>query len=147
MFWSGLATLTQSLSSPPSQDFDIDIVAVVNDTVGTMMTCGYDDHNCEVGLIVGELQQGGGRIGVHLCRNSRRRSHFLQVSGFFWGKRKGIAMLENQHCPMFAFFHLCFLWCVWLLVIMGNKGKAASCLTVSRCLVQVLVPTPVTWRR
>ncbi|CAM4631178.1 hexokinase-2 isoform X1 [Lepidochelys kempii] len=34
-------------------DFDIDVVAVVNDTVGTMMTCGYDDHNCEVGLIVG----------------------------------------------------------------------------------------------
>uniref|UniRef100_A0A7N9DF06 Hexokinase-2 n=1 Tax=Macaca fascicularis TaxID=9541 RepID=A0A7N9DF06_MACFA len=34
-------------------DFDIDIVAVVNDTVGTMMTCGYDDHNCEIGLIVG----------------------------------------------------------------------------------------------
>lgn len=43
-----------SASSPPFQDFDIDIVAVVNDTVGTMMTCGYDDHNCEVGLIVGE---------------------------------------------------------------------------------------------
>lgn len=36
------------------QDFDIDIVAVVNDTVGTMMTCGYDDHHCEIGLIVGE---------------------------------------------------------------------------------------------
>uniref|UniRef100_A0A8C9P6W2 Hexokinase-2 n=1 Tax=Spermophilus dauricus TaxID=99837 RepID=A0A8C9P6W2_SPEDA len=35
-------------------DFDIDIVAVVNDTVGTMMTCGYDDQNCEIGLIVGE---------------------------------------------------------------------------------------------
>ncbi|XP_062995434.1 hexokinase-2-like [Elgaria multicarinata webbii] len=34
-------------------DFDIDVVAVVNDTVGTMMTCGYDDPNCEVGLIVG----------------------------------------------------------------------------------------------
>uniref|UniRef100_A0A8D2JCI8 Hexokinase-2 n=1 Tax=Varanus komodoensis TaxID=61221 RepID=A0A8D2JCI8_VARKO len=34
-------------------DFDIDVVAVVNDTVGTMMACGYDDHNCEVGLIVG----------------------------------------------------------------------------------------------
>uniref|UniRef100_K7GHR4 Hexokinase-2 n=1 Tax=Pelodiscus sinensis TaxID=13735 RepID=K7GHR4_PELSI len=34
-------------------DFDIDVVAVVNDTVGTMMTCGFDDHNCEVGLIVG----------------------------------------------------------------------------------------------
>nr|XP_028596937.1 hexokinase-2 isoform X2 [Podarcis muralis] len=34
-------------------DFEIDVVAVVNDTVGTMMTCGYDDHNCEIGLIVG----------------------------------------------------------------------------------------------
>ncbi|XP_030592992.1 hexokinase-2 isoform X2 [Archocentrus centrarchus] len=34
-------------------DFDIDIVAVVNDTVGTMMTCGFDDRHCEVGLIVG----------------------------------------------------------------------------------------------
>ncbi|XP_018414386.1 PREDICTED: hexokinase-2 isoform X3 [Nanorana parkeri] len=34
-------------------DFDIDIVAVVNDTVGTMMTCGFDDQNCEIGLIIG----------------------------------------------------------------------------------------------
>ncbi|XP_023253503.1 hexokinase-2-like [Seriola lalandi dorsalis] len=34
-------------------DFDIDIVAVVNDTVGTMMTCGFDDQHCEIGLIVG----------------------------------------------------------------------------------------------
>lgn len=36
------------------QDFDIDIVSVVNDTVGTMMTCGFDDRHCEVGLIVGK---------------------------------------------------------------------------------------------
>lgn len=34
-------------------EFDLDIVAVVNDTVGTMMTCGYEDSNCEVGLIAG----------------------------------------------------------------------------------------------
>ncbi|XP_040897331.1 hexokinase-2 [Toxotes jaculatrix] len=34
-------------------DFDIDIVAVINDTVGAMMTCGYDDEHCEIGLIVG----------------------------------------------------------------------------------------------
>uniref|UniRef100_A0A3P9LJ11 Hexokinase-2 n=1 Tax=Oryzias latipes TaxID=8090 RepID=A0A3P9LJ11_ORYLA len=34
-------------------DFDIDVVAVVNDTVGTMMTCGYEDQYCEIGLIVG----------------------------------------------------------------------------------------------
>ncbi|XP_068815889.1 hexokinase-3 isoform X2 [Struthio camelus] len=31
----------------------LDVVAVVNDTVGTMMSCGYDDPNCEIGLIVG----------------------------------------------------------------------------------------------
>ena len=42
------------MAPPPFQDFDIDIVAVVNDTVGTMMSCGYDDQNCEVGFIVGE---------------------------------------------------------------------------------------------
>lgn len=30
-------------------------MAVINDTVGAMMTCGYDDHHCEIGLIVGEL--------------------------------------------------------------------------------------------
>lgn len=34
-------------------DFDVDILAVINDTVGTMMTCGYDDRHCEIGLIVG----------------------------------------------------------------------------------------------
>lgn len=36
------------------QEFDLDVVALVNDTVGTMMTCGYEDPYCEVGLIVGE---------------------------------------------------------------------------------------------
>ncbi|NXG67352.1 HXK1 protein, partial [Hemiprocne comata] len=34
-------------------EFDLDVVAVVNDTVGTMMTCAYEDPNCEIGLIVG----------------------------------------------------------------------------------------------
>uniref|UniRef100_A0A8C5C597 Hexokinase-2 n=1 Tax=Gadus morhua TaxID=8049 RepID=A0A8C5C597_GADMO len=34
-------------------DYDADIMAVVNDTVGTMMTCGFDDQRCEVGIIVG----------------------------------------------------------------------------------------------
>lgn len=35
------------------QDYDADIMAVVNDTVGTMMTCGFDDQRCEVGIIIG----------------------------------------------------------------------------------------------
>lgn len=31
----------------------LNVVAIVNDTVGTMMSCGYEDSRCEVGLIVG----------------------------------------------------------------------------------------------
>ncbi|XP_064230288.1 hexokinase HKDC1 isoform X2 [Aotus nancymaae] len=41
------------------KEFDLDIVALVNDTVGTMMTCGYEDPNCEIGLIAG--------TGSNLC--------------------------------------------------------------------------------
>uniref|UniRef100_A0A672F9R8 hexokinase n=1 Tax=Salarias fasciatus TaxID=181472 RepID=A0A672F9R8_SALFA len=32
---------------------DMEILAMVNDTVATMMTCGFDDKNCEVGVIIG----------------------------------------------------------------------------------------------
>ncbi|KAM9825539.1 hexokinase-1-like [Syngnathus typhle] len=34
-------------------DYEADIMAVVNDTVGTMMTCGFDDQRCEIGVIIG----------------------------------------------------------------------------------------------
>ncbi|XP_036851075.2 hexokinase-3 isoform X5 [Manis javanica] len=36
------------------QAVELNVVAIVNDTVGTMMSCGYEDPHCEVGLIVGE---------------------------------------------------------------------------------------------
>ncbi|XP_010008764.1 PREDICTED: hexokinase-2-like, partial [Nestor notabilis] len=35
------------------EHYALKVVAVVNDTVGTMMSCGYDDPKCEIGLIVG----------------------------------------------------------------------------------------------
>nr|XP_033799120.1 hexokinase HKDC1-like isoform X3 [Geotrypetes seraphini] len=35
------------------KDIDVDVLALVNDTVGTMMACGYDDQHCEVGIIIG----------------------------------------------------------------------------------------------
>ncbi|XP_026176995.1 hexokinase-2 isoform X2 [Mastacembelus armatus] len=53
-------------------DFDIDIVAVVNDTVGTMMTCGYDDQHCEIGLIVG--------TGTNACYMEQMRNIDLMDS-------------------------------------------------------------------
>uniref|UniRef100_A0A4W3GIC5 hexokinase n=1 Tax=Callorhinchus milii TaxID=7868 RepID=A0A4W3GIC5_CALMI len=34
-------------------DYEIGPVAVLNDTVGAMMSCGYEDPNCEIGLILG----------------------------------------------------------------------------------------------
>ncbi|XP_054892320.1 hexokinase HKDC1 isoform X2 [Poeciliopsis prolifica] len=40
-------------------EFDLDIVALVNDTVGTMMSCAYEDPKCEVGMIAG--------TGSNLC--------------------------------------------------------------------------------
>lgn len=36
---------------------DMEVSAMVNDTVATMMTCGFDDNYCEVGLIIGEYTQ------------------------------------------------------------------------------------------
>lgn len=38
------------------QTYSIDVVAVVNDTVGTMMGCEPGVGPCEVGLVVGESQ-------------------------------------------------------------------------------------------
>lgn len=32
----------------------MDVVAMVNDTVATMISCYYEDHQCEVGMIVGK---------------------------------------------------------------------------------------------
>uniref|UniRef100_A0A665UB03 hexokinase n=1 Tax=Echeneis naucrates TaxID=173247 RepID=A0A665UB03_ECHNA len=35
------------------EEFDLDVVAIVNDTVGTMMTCAYEEPTCQIGLIAG----------------------------------------------------------------------------------------------
>ncbi|KAM8899378.1 hexokinase-4-like isoform 2-T3 [Spinachia spinachia] len=35
------------------KDYDIGSVAMVNDTVGTMMSCGFRDQSCEIGMIIG----------------------------------------------------------------------------------------------
>ncbi|CAH6798398.1 hexokinase-3 [Phodopus roborovskii] len=59
---------------------ELNVVAIVNDTVGTMMSCGYDDPHCEMGLIVGtgtnacymeELRNVAGVAGDsgHMCIN------------------------------------------------------------------------------
>ncbi|XP_041757274.1 hexokinase-2 isoform X1 [Coregonus clupeaformis] len=67
-----VSLLRKAIKKRGSVDFDIDIVAVINDTVGTMMTCGYDDHHCEIGLIVG--------TGTNACYMEEMR-HLELVEG------------------------------------------------------------------
>ena len=62
-----------------SKEFDLDVVAVVNDTVGTMMTCAYEEPTCEIGLIVGKYRKrvsspGRRRWRFLLCRNPAAQS-------------------------------------------------------------------------
>lgn len=42
----------------------MDVVAMVNDTVATMISCYYEDRQCEVGMIVGK--------GLFPCNASHR---------------------------------------------------------------------------
>lgn len=60
------------------KEFDLDVVAVVNDTVGTMMTCAYEDPNCEIGLIVGTCQSCF-LLGTFVLNSTR-----THVSAFSW---------------------------------------------------------------
>lgn len=32
------------------------MVALLNDTVGTLMALGYTDHDCQIGVIVGKVE-------------------------------------------------------------------------------------------
>ena len=35
------------------KDVQIEICAVLNDTTGTLMSCGWKNHDCRIGVIVG----------------------------------------------------------------------------------------------
>lgn len=35
------------------QDIDIEVVAVLNDTVGTLLACAFKENTCEIGVILG----------------------------------------------------------------------------------------------
>ena len=46
--WINLSSVTYLL-----QDVDVECVAILNDTVGCLMSCAFLDHNTEVGVILG----------------------------------------------------------------------------------------------
>ena len=37
------------------QDMKVNCLAVINDTVGALMSCALDDRECAIGLILGKL--------------------------------------------------------------------------------------------
>ena len=47
-------------------DIDCEILAVLNDTVGTMMSCAFEDRSTEIGLIAGT---GSNACYVENCAN------------------------------------------------------------------------------
>lgn len=56
----------------------MDVVAMVNDTVATMISCYYEDRQCEVGMIVGKgfsplqsFQAAQGRSGLEALTTIR----------------------------------------------------------------------------
>uniref|UniRef100_A0A3B5AD07 Hexokinase-3 n=1 Tax=Stegastes partitus TaxID=144197 RepID=A0A3B5AD07_9TELE len=57
-------------------EFELDIAAVVNDTVGTMMSCAYEDPQCEIGLIAGTgtnvcyMEEQGAAEMLKMCVNT-----------------------------------------------------------------------------
>ncbi|KAI4555517.1 hypothetical protein MJG53_019207 [Ovis ammon polii x Ovis aries] len=80
------------------KEFDLDIVAVVNDTVGTMMTCGYEDSNCEVGLIA-----EGAQDGEELERNLGEEQGVAQGTGSnmcYMEEMRNIELVEGDEGKM-----------------------------------------------
>lgn len=72
------------------QEFELDVVAIVNDTVGTMMTCAYEEPTCEVGLIAGRHAHSP----VHNAQNTGRNPVPTRGEGTeAWGA--GGAVLSN----------------------------------------------------
>ena len=37
------------------QDMNVECVALLNDTVGCLMSCAFHDHNTELGVILGTI--------------------------------------------------------------------------------------------
>ncbi|XP_072334867.1 hexokinase-1-like isoform X2 [Scyliorhinus torazame] len=54
------------------EDYEVDVLALVNDTVGTMMACGFDDPYCEVGIVIG--------TGTNACYMEELR-HIQAIEG------------------------------------------------------------------
>lgn len=62
------------------KDIDIDVVAVLNDTVGTLMACAFKNNSCQVGVIVGTGTNACYMERISNC--SKLQSENLENDGF-----------------------------------------------------------------
>lgn len=74
----------------------MDVVAMVNDTVATMISCYYEDHRCEVGMIVGKTapSRRDGQARGRPFPQPRSHSPAASRGLSFWGTRtehRGVA--------------------------------------------------------
>jgi hypothetical protein len=83
----------------------IDVMAVLNDTTGTLMSCAYKKHNCRVGLIAGKakgLLQNSFRLRFY-----HRNIILFHVNTLLHGLGWGISII-SPYTAIFNVFALYF---------------------------------------
>ena len=53
LYYSALCDSVSICSIVMLQDISVECVAILNDTVGCLMSCAFRDHNTQVGVILG----------------------------------------------------------------------------------------------
>lgn len=75
----------------------MDVVAMVNDTVATMISCYYEDRSCEVGMIVGERTHASMNARLRCAReNTGAHLRFCVVFFFLTGTGCNACYMEEM---------------------------------------------------
>ncbi|VIO95313.1 Uncharacterized protein BM_BM3363 [Brugia malayi] len=95
------------------KDIDIDIEALLNDTVGTLMACAFKENTCQIGVILGtdfirtiydsQVDERTINPGFHIFEK--------MISGMYMGELKTMQILEDigvenitiQDCEIVAY--------------------------------------------
>ncbi|XP_028298855.1 putative hexokinase HKDC1 [Gouania willdenowi] len=77
-------------------DYDLDIVSIVNDTVGTMMSCAYEDPECEVALIAGTGSNVCYMEELRNIKKVKQSTHKTEDVNTDGGEEKGTEKTTNH---------------------------------------------------
>lgn len=59
------------------QDIKVNCLAVINDTVGALMSCAHSDNLCAIGLILGKCHACQNYAGSVMCKKYSRMFFFV----------------------------------------------------------------------